>query len=79
MTDPYRIIEPSGTPQAMPPTRDGGGVVRPLLWLVLVISLAGNVVTSSMSISAFIGIGFGLLTLSCGVALVVDHYRRGRR
>jgi hypothetical protein len=79
MTDPHRIAEASGTPQAMQSRRDRGGIARPLLWLALLICAVGNGVTSMMNISVFIGIGFGLLTLSFGAALVVDHYRRRRR
>jgi hypothetical protein len=72
-----RIAEVSQTPQAK---RSGaGGIVRPLLWLLLVISGAANVVTKSMDISVFVSIGFGLVTLACGVALAVDHYRRRRQ
>jgi hypothetical protein len=74
--DPYRITEASVAPQA---PRGQGGIVRPLLWLLLVISATCNAVTSSMDISVFVGIAFGLLTLLCGAALVVDHYRRRRR
>ena len=75
--DPYRIAEVSQTPQEKP--SGAGGIARPLLWLLLVISLAANVVTKSMDISVFVSIGFGLVALSCGVALAVDHYRRRRR
>jgi hypothetical protein len=75
MTDPYVIAETADPAQ---PIRSGG-IIRPLLWLVLVISAAANVVTSSLDVSVFIGIGFGLLTMACGAALAVDHYRRRRR
>jgi hypothetical protein len=76
MTDPYRIGETSDRPQAI---RSPGSIMRPVLWVLLVISGACNVVTSSMNISVLIGIAFGLFTLACGAALVVDHYRRRRR
>jgi hypothetical protein len=80
--DPYRIFEAPETPEAPHPAARAsarGAAVRPLLWLLLVISAAANVVTSSIGINIFIGAGFGLLTLACATALVVDHYRRRRR
>jgi hypothetical protein len=79
MTDPYRIADTSDRPQATQPAGARMGIMRPLLWLVLVISAACNVVTSTMNISVLIGIGFGLLTIACGTVLAVDHYRRRRR
>jgi hypothetical protein len=79
MTDPYRIGGTSDTPQAIRSHRERGSIMRPVLWVLLVISGACNVVTSSMNIPVLIGIAFGLLTLACGAALVVDHYRRRRR
>jgi ABC-type Mn2+/Zn2+ transport system permease subunit len=44
-----------------------------------VVSVAANVVTKSMDITMFVSIGFGLVAVSCGVALAVDHCRRKRR
>ena len=49
---------------------------RIVLWVLLVISAVANVVTSTASPNIFIGIGFGLLTLAFGGALVADHRRR---
>ena len=51
--------------------------VRPLLWLLLVISATGNVVMSVSNLLV-VSIPLGLVTLSLGTALVVTHYR-GRR
>ena len=76
MTDPYRISETPGAPTAAVERR---GRLRPVLWLLLVISVAGNVVTSNIGLNIMIGIGFGLATLACGAALIVDHYQRRRR
>jgi hypothetical protein len=77
MTDPYRISE---TSDAMPPAPVRAGVVRRrALWLLLVICAAGNAVTSTTGFPVLVGIGFGLATLACGVALAVDHYRQRRR
>lgn len=50
-----------------------------MLWLLLVISAAGNVVTSNAGVNVMIGIGFGAVTVACGVALGVHHYRHRRR
>lgn len=50
------------------------GNVRPLLWVVLAISLAGNVVTSASG-ALLVSIGLGLVATISGVALVVHHYR----
>ena len=52
--------------------------LRPLLWLLLVISATGNVVTSASSL-VVASIGFGVLTLSFGAALAVHRYRGRRR
>jgi hypothetical protein len=78
MTDPYRIVDVSAAPQAMRPTGDREGVLRPLLWVLLVISLAGNVVVASAGLNVFIGAGFGALVLVFGTALVVHHFRNRR-
>lgn len=49
--------------------------MRPLLWLVLAISAADNVATSSSSGHLLVSLGLGVVALLCVVALVVDHYR----
>ncbi|GAA3437226.1 hypothetical protein [Kutzneria kofuensis] len=51
---------------------------RPVLWVLLVISAVGNVVTSASGQNVLIGIGFGVLTLAFGGALVAHHYRNRR-
>jgi hypothetical protein len=48
---------------------------RIALWALLVISAVCNVVTSASGLHVLVGIGFGLLTLALGAALVVDHRR----
>jgi hypothetical protein len=48
---------------------------RPLLWFVLALGAAGNVVTQSLDVNILISVAFGVLTLACGIALAVDHYR----
>ncbi|WP_405429055.1 hypothetical protein [Micromonospora sp. NBC_00617] len=72
MTDPYRVIE---TPEAVP--ERPGGLLRPLLWLVLFISAAINAVLSTVVDSPWIGSVFGLVAVLCGAALIV-HHRRNR-
>ncbi|MFY1669678.1 hypothetical protein ACN27G_06930 [Plantactinospora sp. WMMB334] len=77
MADPYRIS--SGTEQTPPATRaDGGGLLRPLLWVVLIVSAVANGVSSIVGLPVLVGAGFGLLTLACVAALIVHHYRHRR-
>ncbi|MEU1806990.1 hypothetical protein [Streptomyces sp. NPDC019937] len=79
--DPYRgFAAPRAPRPERPGDRDGAGagLVRPVLWLLLVVFAVANMVTSSVGgLSVFVGIGFGLATLACGIALVVHH--RGQR
>jgi hypothetical protein len=75
MMDPYRISEPDSAPPAI----ERRGSLRPVLWLLLVISAAGNVATSNIGLNMMIGIGFGLVTMACAAALIVDHYQHRRR
>ena len=78
VVDPYQINEAPQAPQApRPSTRSG--ILRPVLWLLLVISAAANMAASSTGLNMMIGIGFGLVTLACGAALIVDHYQHRRR
>jgi hypothetical protein len=73
-TDPYRITE---EPQTPPSPRHG--VVRPVLWLLLVISAAGDIATSTTGVNVAVSSAFGAVTLGLGIALVVQHYRNHRR
>lgn len=75
MTDPYRISEPDSPSSTV--ERRGG--LRPVLWLLLVISAAGNIATSNTGLNIMVGIGFGLVALACGTLLIVDHYQHRRR
>ncbi|GAA4095287.1 hypothetical protein [Actinomadura miaoliensis] len=61
------------------PASRGGGAVRPLLWVLLAISAAGNMVTSGSGAHTVAGIAFGVATLGFAIALVVHHYRTRRR
>jgi hypothetical protein len=77
MTDPYRISETTeATPAGQAPSRRG--VLRPVLWLVLIVSAAANAVSSSAGITPFVGVGFGVLTLASATALIVHHYQHRR-
>ncbi|WP_173745287.1 hypothetical protein [Actinoplanes sp. TFC3] len=51
--------------------------IRPVLWLVLIVSVAANSVLSSRG-SLLAGMVFGVIALASAVMLVVDHYRRRR-
>jgi hypothetical protein len=49
--------------------------LRPVLWLVLAVSLAGNVVMQASPGLLLVGIGLGAVAVASGVWLIVDHYR----
>ncbi|MEU8312589.1 MULTISPECIES: hypothetical protein [unclassified Micromonospora] len=49
--------------------------MRPLLWLVLIVSVAANVTLSSLLDNPWAGSAFGALALASGVALAMNHYR----
>ncbi|MFF5179768.1 hypothetical protein ACFY2Q_17240 [Micromonospora sp. NPDC000316] len=70
MTDHYRTA-----PTA---TQDGAEqrkLVRPVLWLVLVVSAVINGTMSITGQNVFVSGAFGLVTLAAAVGLVVHHYR----
>jgi hypothetical protein len=50
-----------------------------VLWLLLVISAAGDIATSSTGVNVAVSSAFGAVTLGLGIALVVQHYRNRRR
>ncbi|GAA0907635.1 hypothetical protein Vau01_086870 [Virgisporangium aurantiacum] len=50
-------------------------MLRPVLWLVLILSAAANATASAAGASAIASVGFGVITLGCAAALVVHHYR----
>jgi hypothetical protein len=78
VTDPYRISEAPQAPAATSPSSPSSGLLRPLLWVLLVISAAGDIVTSSIGAHVAISAAFGLATLGLGTALVLQHYRNRR-
>jgi hypothetical protein len=74
MTDLYRMTD---TPDSPPPAIARQGILRPVLWLLLVICATGNIVTSSAG-AVVVAVAFGLATAGLAIALVVHHYRNRR-
>ncbi|MFI6507110.1 hypothetical protein ACIBCT_05855 [Streptosporangium sp. NPDC050855] len=68
-----------GTRRPARPAGTRGGMVRPVLWLLLAVSVVLNVVFSSTGTDVLAGIGFGLAAVACATALIVHHYRYLRR
>jgi Flp pilus assembly protein TadB len=56
-----------------------GGVRRPLLWVLLVVALAVNGITSLAGLPIAVSATAGVLALALGALLVRDHYRRRAR
>ncbi|MGP3960743.1 hypothetical protein ACTWPT_32505 [Nonomuraea sp. 3N208] len=78
MSDPYRI-DPLSRPSA-PPRKRGGSVLGALLWVVLVVGVAVNLV-SNIAMGGeltLIGLAGGVVGLAAGVGLVVYHVNRRR-
>ena len=73
MTDRYRIA-PEETA-----ADDRAGMLRPVLWLLLILSAADNATVSVAGWNVLVGVGFGLITLACAAVLVVHHYRHRAR
>lgn len=88
MSDRYRL--PGGAPGAAPSARPqrvgpaparaqaGPHPVRVLLWVLIVVTAAANAITSLGGFPALVSAGFGLLSVTCIVLLVI-HHLRGRR
>jgi hypothetical protein len=49
----------------------------PALWVLLVLSAICNAATSIAGVNSFVSSSFGLVTLACGIVLVIR--RRNRR
>lgn|GEM_PF-5441836 len=79
MAESYSPANTSRTPLSAGPADARGGMLRPVLWTVLMISAVCNAVTSNADINIAIGIGFGLVTLACAAGLVAHHYTYRRR
>lgn len=52
-----------------------GTLLRPVLWAVLILSLAANAALSGLGISVVLGAVSGVVALTCGAALAAHHYR----
>ena len=80
MSDPYRITPTSGSTPAdsVPSPVRTTSPVRPVLWVLLVLSVAANAVSSVVGLHPAVGIAFGVLALAFVAALIVDHRRRRR-
>ncbi|MER5220483.1 hypothetical protein [Streptomyces flaveus] len=85
MTDPYRrtpapgtYVDPNAETIGKPlPVVTRSGVARTLLWVVLVISVVGNMV-ASYTASTPLHLACGAVTALCLTALIVQGLR-GRR
>jgi hypothetical protein len=60
-------------------TRPRRGALRPVLWLLLVLSAAGNAGASFGGMSVALHTAFGVVTLLCAAALIMHHVRGRRR
>ena len=79
MTDRYRIASADAPSDVAADAPERRGMLRPVLWLVLVLSAATNATMSGIGANPFVGAAFGMVTLACATALVVNHYRHRRR
>ncbi|WP_329388604.1 hypothetical protein [Streptomyces sp. NBC_01716] len=77
-TDPYRPSGSAGSHDEPSTEVTGAGVVRTLLWLVLVISAVGNMVASYSGSGTPVHLVCGAVTALCVTALVAQRLR-GRR
>jgi hypothetical protein len=59
-------------------SRSGKLILRSVLWLMLVVTMAGNVATSLVVTNVAVHLTFGIGTLLCAAGLAVSHLR-GRR
>jgi hypothetical protein len=50
--------------------------LRPLLWLVLAISVPGNIITTFGNADVLFHLVLGLIVLLSATGLIVDHYRK---
>jgi hypothetical protein len=48
--------------------------IRPVLWLILIVSAVANTVLSSMG-AGIAGVVFGVIALAAAITLIVHHYR----
>jgi hypothetical protein len=55
-----------------------GGALRPVLWLLLVLSAAGNAAASSGALNLALHAAFGVAALLCAAALTIQYVRTRR-
>jgi Flp pilus assembly protein TadB len=55
------------------------GLPRPLLWVLFVLALAANAITSISPLPTVVGVAFGVVALALGALLVRDHHHRRAR
>ena len=79
MTDDHltTTTRPAEPPAAAAGARRGPAL-RPLLWLLLVLSLTGSVVVSSLRVPVLVELPIGLVGVGCVAGLVLHHYRARR-
>ncbi|MFY1618337.1 hypothetical protein [Micromonospora sp. WMMD736] len=70
MTNPYPRTEVSDRAPEGP-----GGLLRPLLWLVLLLSAATNAALTTVVGNPWIGSAFGVVAVLCAGALIAHHRR----
>ncbi|MFI0409255.1 hypothetical protein [Actinomadura sp. 3N508] len=73
MNDSHSSPEPPTSPAAAPDARSGA--VRPVLWVLLVLCAAGDMVAWRSGVGAVISLSLGLAALACAAALITHHYR----
>ncbi|MEU7984892.1 hypothetical protein AB0B56_08530 [Streptosporangium canum] len=78
MNDPYRI-EPGARPSAVPRKR-GGSPVSALLWILLAVGVAVNMVSNLAMRGELtpVGLAGGVVGLAAAAGLVVHHVNRRR-
>ncbi|WP_344260648.1 hypothetical protein [Actinomadura napierensis] len=69
--------DPSNLSQA--PGRHPSAALRPLLWVLLAVGIAGNVVVSRTGVNVIANVMLGLLAVGSAAALIVQHYKTRRR
>ena len=77
-TDSYRLTGGPESPRGPRPGGTRAGVLRTLLWLVLVISAVGNTVASYGGTTTRVHLAFGVVTGLCVAGLVAHRLRRRR-
>jgi hypothetical protein len=49
-----------------------------VLWMILILSAAGNAASNIIGYNTLVGIGFGLVTVGCSAALIIRHHQQRR-